>query len=88
VACSYKRGNKISGYIKSENFLKIRTLWDAAPCSLIAMMIEAVRISETSVNSNETTRLYIPEGSNFHIRRRENLKSHTGEFLVTYCYGC
>jgi hypothetical protein len=37
----------------------------------IALMMQAVRISKTSVYSNETT-----EGSNFHIRRRENLKSH------------
>jgi hypothetical protein len=26
---------------------------------------------------NATTRRYIPEGSNLHTRRRENLKSHT-----------
>jgi hypothetical protein len=30
----------------------------------IALMMEAVRTSETSVYSNETTRRYIPEGSN------------------------
>jgi hypothetical protein len=40
----------------------------------IALMMEAVRTSETSVYS-ETTRRYIPEGSNLHTRRRENLKS-------------
>jgi len=39
-------------------------------------MMEAVRTSETSVYYNETTRRYIPEGSNLHTRRRENLKSH------------
>jgi hypothetical protein len=39
-------------------------------------MMETVRISETSVYSNETTRRYIPEGSDLNIRRRENLKSH------------
>jgi hypothetical protein len=33
-----------------------------------------VRTSETPVNS-ETTRRYIPEVSNLHIHRRENLKS-------------
>jgi hypothetical protein len=40
-------------------------------------MMEAVRTSETSVYSNETTRRYIPEGSNLHTRRHENLKSHS-----------
>jgi hypothetical protein len=39
-------------------------------------MMEAVRTSETSVNFNVTTRLYIPEDSNVHARRRENFKSH------------
>jgi hypothetical protein len=37
-------------------------------------MIEAERTSETSVNFNVTTRLYIPEDSELHTRRRENLK--------------
>jgi hypothetical protein len=39
-------------------------------------MIEAVRTSETSAYSNEATHCYISEGSHFHIRRRENLKSY------------
>jgi len=39
-------------------------------------MMEAVRNSETSVYSKETTWRYIPEDSNLHTRRRENLKSH------------
>jgi hypothetical protein len=40
------------------------------------MMMEAVRISETSVG-NHFTRQYIPEdNSEHHSRRRENLKSH------------
>jgi hypothetical protein len=39
-------------------------------------MIEAVRISETSAYSNETTMRYIPGGSNLHALSRENLKSH------------
>jgi hypothetical protein len=39
------------------------------------LMMEAVRTSETSVSS-ETTRRYIPEDSDLHTRRRENLKSH------------
>jgi hypothetical protein len=41
-----------------------------------AMMIEAARTSETSVD-NYFTRQYIPEGkSELHTRRRENLKFH------------
>jgi hypothetical protein len=39
-------------------------------------MMEAARTSETSVD-NYFTRHYIPEDkSEFHTRRRENLKSH------------
>jgi hypothetical protein len=44
--------------------------------SIIALMMEAVYTSETSVHFNVTTRRYIPEDS-IHTRRRENLKSHT-----------
>jgi hypothetical protein len=44
--------------------------------AMIALMMEAVRTSETSVNFNVTTRLYIPEDPKLHTRRRENLKSH------------
>jgi hypothetical protein len=40
-------------------------------------MMEAARISETSVD-NHFTRQYNPEDSSeHHTRRRENLKSHT-----------
>jgi hypothetical protein len=39
-------------------------------------MMEAERTSETSVYSDEAIERYIPEGSNLHTRRRENLKSH------------
>jgi hypothetical protein len=35
--------------------------------SIIALMIEAVRTSETSVYSYETTWRYIPEGSNLRV---------------------
>jgi hypothetical protein len=44
--------------------------------SIIALMMEAVRTSETSVSINLTTWQYIPEDSKLHTRRRENLKSH------------
>jgi hypothetical protein len=39
-------------------------------------MMEAARTSETSVDSHLTTWQYIPEDSELHTRRRENLKSH------------
>jgi hypothetical protein len=44
--------------------------------SLIALMMEAARTSETWVDIQLRTRQYIPENSEFHTRRRENLKSH------------
>jgi hypothetical protein len=43
---------------------------------MITLMMEAVRTSEASVFSNETTPWYIPEGSSLDTRRRENPKSH------------
>jgi hypothetical protein len=43
---------------------------------IIALMMEAARTSETSVD-NYFTRQYIPEDkSELHTRGRENLKSH------------
>jgi hypothetical protein len=52
--------------------------------SFIAPMMEAVRNFETLVYSNETTWHYIPEGSNLHTCRCENLKSHqVNKFEVT-----
>jgi hypothetical protein len=47
----------------------------------IALMMEAARISEMSVDSY-FTRQYIPEDkSELHTRRRENLKSHNFIFV-------
>jgi hypothetical protein len=43
---------------------------------VIALMMEAGRTSETSVDIKLRTRQYIPEDSELHTRRRENLKSH------------
>jgi hypothetical protein len=40
-----------------------------------AMMMAAVRTSETSVNINLNTRRYIPDDSKHRTRRCENLKS-------------
>jgi hypothetical protein len=62
--------------------IKIRAFWDIAPCSLgVDRRFRGVyclhhQRDETSVYSNGITRCYIPEGSNLHTRRHENLKSH------------
>jgi hypothetical protein len=42
----------------------------------IALMMEAARTSETSVDIDLTTWQYIPEDSELHTRRRENLIYH------------
>jgi hypothetical protein len=44
--------------------------------SIIALTMEAASTSDTSVNFYKTERRNIPEDSNLHNRRRENLKSH------------
>jgi hypothetical protein len=44
--------------------------------TMISLMLEAVRTSETLFNIYLTTRKYIPEDSELLTRRRENLKSH------------
>jgi hypothetical protein len=47
-----------------------------AASTILALMMETARTSETSVD-NYFTRQYIPEDkSEHHTRRRENLKSH------------
>jgi hypothetical protein len=52
---------------------------DVRAASIIALMMEAARTSETSVDKY-FTRQYIPEDkSELHIRRRENLKTHEYE---------
>jgi hypothetical protein len=39
--------------------------------AITALMMAAVRTSETSINFNVSTRRYIPEDSKHHTRRRE-----------------
>jgi hypothetical protein len=46
---------------------------------IIALMMEAVRTSETSVVIPLRARQYIPEDSELHTCRRENFKSHITE---------
>jgi hypothetical protein len=43
--------------------------------SIIALIMEAARTSETSVNYYQTTQRYNPEDSHLRTHRRENLKS-------------
>jgi hypothetical protein len=43
---------------------------------IIALMMEAARISETLVNFYQTTRHYNSEDSHLRTHRRENLKSY------------
>jgi hypothetical protein len=43
---------------------------------IIALMMEAARTCETSVDIQLKTRQYIPEDSELYTRRRENLESH------------
>jgi hypothetical protein len=53
--------------------------------SITALMMEAARTSETSVNVYQTTRRYNPEDSHLHTRLRENLKSQaTGFFELCF----
>jgi hypothetical protein len=54
----------------------LHNLLSFAPGLIIALMMEAARTSETSVNFNVTTRRYIPEDTKLHTRRHENMKSH------------
>jgi hypothetical protein len=44
---------------------------------IIALIMEPVRISETSVYYNEPTRRYMPDGSDLQTRSLEDFKSHT-----------
>jgi hypothetical protein len=48
----------------------------------MALMMEAVSTSETSVNFYQTTRRSIPKDSHLQTWRSENLKSHTSQIIV------
>jgi hypothetical protein len=63
------------------NWMSFITSVPFALDSLTALMMEAARTSETSVDIQLRTRLYIPEDSELHTRRRENLKSHITTIL-------
>jgi hypothetical protein len=50
--------------------MKVTVFWNVAPCSIaeIALLMEAINISETSVNFYETTRRNILEDSHVHLQ--------------------
>jgi hypothetical protein len=76
--------------------MKMTVFWDVAPCSLAEvyrgfsgdyyLIVEAVSISETSVNYQATQR-NIPEDRHLHTRRQENLKSHRACIMVGILFG-
>jgi hypothetical protein len=75
----FTRSSESSGmYCRVLNWMST-DVSEARAASIIRVMIalmEAARTSETSVNIQLRTRQYIPEDSELHTRRRENLKSH------------
>jgi hypothetical protein len=56
--------------------------------AMIARMMEAVRTSEASFDIQLRTRQYIPEDSELHSRRRENLKSHILKVITVFTRFC
>jgi hypothetical protein len=46
---------------------KMAVFWVVVPCSLVALMMEAARTSETLVNFYQTTRRYNPKDSHLLI---------------------
>jgi hypothetical protein len=50
---------------------------------VIALMIETVHTSETSVYFNDAARRYIPESCHHHTHRCESLKSQIKIYLAT-----
>jgi hypothetical protein len=67
--CLYHQGDELETGSHVSNQFFARGL-------LIALMMEAVSTSKTSVNFYQTTRRNNPEDSHLHTRRRESLKSH------------
>jgi hypothetical protein len=56
---------------------------EGACCDLIALVMEAARISETTVDIQLKTRQYISEDSELHTPRPENVKSHMGLMFIS-----
>jgi hypothetical protein len=62
--------------------MKMAIFLDVTPC--IALMMEAVITSETSINFCQTIRRNNPEDNHLHTRRRENLRSQLKSKLDDY----
>jgi hypothetical protein len=60
----------------SHRILKMVLFWVVAPCGLIALKMEAVQTSETSVNSYQSTRRCNPADGHLHSHRSGNFKSY------------
>jgi hypothetical protein len=72
-----------------ERNMKMAVFWDVAARSLfIALMMEAVNTSETSVSFYQRIRRNIPEDSHLHTRLRENLESHEKKRYFTFGKHC
>jgi hypothetical protein len=50
--------------------------------AIIALMMEAVSTSKTSVNFYQTTRRNNTQDSHLHTRRRKKLKSHLANIIL------
>jgi hypothetical protein len=74
----WKHGLEIWRQLQSESTRTVTLRVHSLVCPGIALMMEAVSTSETSVNFYQTILRNIPEDSRLHTRRRENLKSHIG----------
>jgi hypothetical protein len=70
-----KLGQYLKGYI-FWRWLSSGMLCHVSAIRVIALMVEAARTSEMSVNVYQTTWRNIPEDSHLHTCHRENLKSH------------
>jgi hypothetical protein len=60
----------------TEGIKRVGDLRESVRIIMIALMMEAARTSETSIDIDLRTRQYIPEDSELNTRRRENLESH------------
>ncbi|KDR15651.1 E3 ubiquitin-protein ligase sina [Zootermopsis nevadensis] len=73
--CLKGYGQRLVGFeVLTAVSLKIPVFWVAAPCSLVevALMMEAARTSETSVNFYQTTQRNTPEDGNLHTHRPDD----------------
>jgi hypothetical protein len=91
--CLFVNSSESSGmYCRVLNWMSTDVSEVLVASVIRALMIETASTSETSVDI-QLTRQYIPEDSELHTRRRENLKSHVfvcklvSWLTVIYCWG-